>query len=218
MYPEIWKPRDEAPTFPSSCPVCGAQRISGSELGDTSYRAMVKYGCGGEYVLKTQIQTHTDKWWGQCGATEQPSEPLATPAETKSRVIVEIRGGVVVAVYSSIPRLFVAVLDWDNAGDPDADHENAKLEAEAKALQAGEWHQADPYVLIHAHKGVIHAVTVHGGLAAAIEAGKALAKREGFNEENDTVDVWRPGDSEASWQYRGDGSFPAPDTPRLQWR
>ncbi len=82
MYPEIWKPRDEAPTFPTSCPSCGAPRVSGSEPGETSYRATVKYGCGGTYTLKTQIQTHTDKWWGQCGAQEQPSEPEKTQACT----------------------------------------------------------------------------------------------------------------------------------------
>ncbi len=143
---------------------------------------------------------------------------MVTKAEIEGRVIVEVRGGVVVAVHSSIPALSVSILDWDNAGEPEADRENAQLEAEARALQAREWHPADSYVLIHAHKGIIHSVTVQDGLEAAIEAGKALAKREGFNEENDEVDVWKPGDSEASWQYRGDDSFPAPGKPRSRWR
>jgi len=143
---------------------------------------------------------------------------VATKAEIEGRVIVEVRGGVVVAVHSSIPGLSVSILDWDNAGDPEADHENTKLEAEARALQAGEWRPADPYVLIHAHKGIIHSVTVQDGLDAAIEAGKALATREGFSEENDEVDVWKPSDSEAAWQYRGDDSFPTPGAPRVPWR
>lgn len=67
IYEEIHTDRDVAPKFPNSCPICGLQRTGGSKYGETSYRAFVTYACGGGFELKSQIQRHTDKWWGGCG-------------------------------------------------------------------------------------------------------------------------------------------------------
>lgn len=68
-YPEIHVARDsgDSPVFPSFCPICGAlaDRMSWGEQGPGSGVAV--YSCGGQYVKKQQIQTHTSKWWGHCG-------------------------------------------------------------------------------------------------------------------------------------------------------
>jgi len=84
--------------------------------------------------------------------------------------------------------------------------------------RVAERHSKGRFVLIHIHKGIIYAVRIYGSLEAAIRAGKRLAKAEGFSEEVDEIDVWKAGDSEASWQYREDDSFPAPGEPRLRWK
>ncbi len=60
--PEVWQERHEPlPTFPESCPVCGA---AASAHGNRYHP--VTYACGAAYTDKPQIQNHTDKWWGAC--------------------------------------------------------------------------------------------------------------------------------------------------------
>jgi len=61
-YGEIWEPIGDQAEFPETCPVCGAGTILQTE---SRYHGPV-YACLGQYVLKSQIQNHTDKWWGVC--------------------------------------------------------------------------------------------------------------------------------------------------------
>lgn len=75
-YPEItqglgnytgggaWVPKQATPTPPATCPACGASSI---EVDATVYQQLARYSCGGAYNYKSQIQNHTDKWWGHCG-------------------------------------------------------------------------------------------------------------------------------------------------------
>ena len=63
-YPEIHSrrgDRDYLPDFPEHCPICGANRYA------IAPGVTVAYNCGGGYVPKPQIQSHTLKWWGHCG-------------------------------------------------------------------------------------------------------------------------------------------------------
>jgi len=63
VYPEKGQPlrrRVLTFSFPRTCPMCGSP-----EVGDQSYGG-AKYTCGGEYSIKSQIQNHTEKWWGLC--------------------------------------------------------------------------------------------------------------------------------------------------------
>jgi hypothetical protein len=80
--------RDNATAFPAACPCCGAEKLfdSGSDTEPTrtgrprqrkgrpvfvpSYARRAAYACGGVYELKSQIQNHTDKWWGRCPVTK----------------------------------------------------------------------------------------------------------------------------------------------------
>lgn len=68
ILPEIWRnirDRNEpAPSFPDTCPACGAVATM---HGD--YYSPVAYACGAAYTEKPQIQNHTDKWWGSCPVT-----------------------------------------------------------------------------------------------------------------------------------------------------
>lgn len=66
VYPEICQRREirTDPDFPVRCPICGSAKILSEK--ESGYRVGPKYGCGGQYTKKSQIQTHTDKWWGQC--------------------------------------------------------------------------------------------------------------------------------------------------------
>jgi len=54
-----------APDFPKTCPTCSAPftRISTGNV----YDAGAWYSCGGKYERKSQIQNHTDYFWGECG-------------------------------------------------------------------------------------------------------------------------------------------------------
>jgi hypothetical protein len=65
IYPEIGQSRypvlETTPTFPDTCPVCGAA----ATVRGNRYHP-VSYACGGSYDDKPQIQNHTDKWWGVC--------------------------------------------------------------------------------------------------------------------------------------------------------
>lgn len=66
-YEELWQPAsvDAAPTFPDACPCCEA-KVDPDAVSDETYRPGPVYLCGGQYVFKSQIQNHTDKWWGRC--------------------------------------------------------------------------------------------------------------------------------------------------------
>jgi len=55
-------------------------------------------------------------------------------AKHNPRIIVEVRGGVVQAVYSDTAKVSVAVLDYDEIATEDATHEFIKLEAETKGM------------------------------------------------------------------------------------
>jgi hypothetical protein len=68
IYPEIWVEvgSSEKPNFPDTCPACGAAAVA--DKPDEIYERHRIYSCGGTYSFKSQIQNHTDKWWGSCGA------------------------------------------------------------------------------------------------------------------------------------------------------
>jgi len=89
VYDEVHVPSGEMPAFPAACPICGQplvmlKRMYGSpaglaikrdpapkgvlqdEAGINTYAPFAIYKCGGGYSQKTQIQNHTDKWWGSC--------------------------------------------------------------------------------------------------------------------------------------------------------
>ena len=53
-------------------------------------------------------------------------------AKHNPRIIVEVRGGVVQAVYSDTAKVNVAVLDYDEIATEDATPEFIKLEAETR--------------------------------------------------------------------------------------
>ncbi|MGA3281625.1 MAG: hypothetical protein ABSD50_11650 [Smithella sp.] len=55
-------------------------------------------------------------------------------AKYNPRIIVEVRGGVVQAVYSDTVGVSVAVLDYDEIATEDATPEFVKLEAETKGM------------------------------------------------------------------------------------
>ena len=55
-------------------------------------------------------------------------------AKHNPRIIVEVRGGVVQAVYSDTVNVSVAVLDYDEIATEDATPQFIKLEAETKGM------------------------------------------------------------------------------------
>ena len=55
-------------------------------------------------------------------------------AKHNPRIIVEVRGGTVQAVYSDTINVSVAVLDYDEIATEDATLEFIKLEAETKGM------------------------------------------------------------------------------------
>ena len=55
-------------------------------------------------------------------------------AKHNPRIIVEVRGGVVQAVYSDTVNVSIAILDYDEIATEDATPEFIKLEAETKGL------------------------------------------------------------------------------------
>ena len=55
-------------------------------------------------------------------------------AKHNSRIIVEVRGGVVQTVYSDTANISVAILDYDEIATEDATPEFIKLEAETKGM------------------------------------------------------------------------------------
>jgi hypothetical protein len=55
-------------------------------------------------------------------------------AKHNPRIIVEVRGGVVQAVYSDTAKVSVAVLDYDEIATEDATPEFIKLEADTKGM------------------------------------------------------------------------------------
>ena len=61
----------ELPSFGAACPVCLSKRVEHDEYVEggmgTRTGIAAKYTCGGAWMEKPQIQTHTDKWWGHCG-------------------------------------------------------------------------------------------------------------------------------------------------------
>ena len=48
------------------CPVCGAAQTT-----DDAWKAA--YACGATYTEKSQIQNHTDVWWGRCPIGKESS-------------------------------------------------------------------------------------------------------------------------------------------------
>jgi hypothetical protein len=68
IYPETCQPntRDaDPPVFPDKCPACGAAK-TGEETAGPHYACWAEYACGGKYKHKSQIQNHTNIWWGSC--------------------------------------------------------------------------------------------------------------------------------------------------------
>lgn len=67
IYPEVcidieWlkrQARGAMISFPDKCPTCGGQVAA---QGEDS----ILYRCGGSYLPKPQIQSHTLKYWGSC--------------------------------------------------------------------------------------------------------------------------------------------------------
>jgi hypothetical protein len=55
-------------------------------------------------------------------------------AKHNPRIIIEVRGGVVQAVYSDTAKVSVAVLDYDEITTEDATPEFIKLEVETKGM------------------------------------------------------------------------------------
>ncbi|MGV8058725.1 MAG: hypothetical protein AB2L12_11985 [Smithellaceae bacterium] len=55
-------------------------------------------------------------------------------AKHEPRIIIEVRGGTVQAVYSDTANISVAVLDYDEIETEDATVEFIKLEAETKGM------------------------------------------------------------------------------------
>jgi hypothetical protein len=55
-------------------------------------------------------------------------------AKHDPRIIIEVRGGVVQAVYSDTAKVSVAVLDYDEITTEDATPEFIKLEVETKGM------------------------------------------------------------------------------------
>ena len=58
---------DAYPTYPDVCPFCGAAIVK----DERDFFNGPVYGCGGQYTSKSQIQNHTDKWWGHCPINEE---------------------------------------------------------------------------------------------------------------------------------------------------
>lgn len=80
LYPEIAIGRHiekTAPTFPKSCPACGACVVKAEK--DSAFSA--RYACGGGYTRKPQIQTHTRKWWGGCNGGKETFRKVRTKAD-----------------------------------------------------------------------------------------------------------------------------------------
>lgn len=71
IYEEIWVDvKSTTPvTFPNRCPICKAP-ITLRKSEGTRWETVI-YLCGGAYISKPQIQNHTDKWWGSCGAKKE---------------------------------------------------------------------------------------------------------------------------------------------------
>lgn len=62
---EIRNDGQSLPTFPNKCKVCGAK--TKEEIKSKSYwECKIEYECGGTYKHKSQIQNHTNKYWGNC--------------------------------------------------------------------------------------------------------------------------------------------------------
>ena len=55
-------------------------------------------------------------------------------AKHNPRIIVEVRGGTVQAVYSDTVNVSIAILDYDEIATEDATPEFIKLEAETKGM------------------------------------------------------------------------------------
>ena len=55
-------------------------------------------------------------------------------AKHNPRIIVEVRGGVVQAVYSDTVNVSIAILDYDEIATEDATPEFIELEAETKGM------------------------------------------------------------------------------------
>lgn len=72
IYPEMSQSRhDHAPTaFPATCPCCGSAASKINRDDTWAYKRGAWYACGGAYTMKSQIQNHTDKWWGSCPDTQ----------------------------------------------------------------------------------------------------------------------------------------------------
>lgn len=68
-YDEIHIPNDRKslPEFPKKCPVCGADTET-EVKSEKYYECSITYKCGGTYTHKEQLQNHTNKYWGECGA------------------------------------------------------------------------------------------------------------------------------------------------------
>lgn len=70
IYPELigYRSRNREvppPEYPDTCPSCGAGTVN----AQAEYLHGPLYRCGGQYVIKPQIQNHTDYFWGTCPAT-----------------------------------------------------------------------------------------------------------------------------------------------------
>ena len=50
----------------------------------------------------------------------EPSDVISDSTQPVHEVVVEVRGGAVVAVYSDSPRDSAVILDWDNIEDGDS--------------------------------------------------------------------------------------------------
>jgi hypothetical protein len=71
IYPELtgFRIRGKTappPTFPDTCPACGAKATGywGGPPGPPKWAQA--YECGGKYAEKGQIQSHTNVFWGSC--------------------------------------------------------------------------------------------------------------------------------------------------------
>jgi hypothetical protein len=81
VLPEVQVSADYAHThpteFPAYCPCCTAPlvttnggyqqpRAGGKPQLLMPHARTATYACGAAYTFKSQIQNHTDKWWGTC--------------------------------------------------------------------------------------------------------------------------------------------------------
>lgn len=64
VYPELNEKNELGvePHYPKKCPVC---RAAVKDEKFDHYTGPT-YECGGQYTYKSQIQNHTNKWWGTC--------------------------------------------------------------------------------------------------------------------------------------------------------